>query len=323
MRICLPAVAAAVACAVTVLPASAAPAALSVSSVPAKGGPVQADAAAAAAYAKAHPDSITHGVNNFGCKPAPAHPRPLILVHGTDATAYADWAGIAPRLVAAGYCVFALNYGGKPGGDSFGTEDLWQSAAQFQAFANRVLAQTKATKIDIMGYSQGATISRYYINKLGGAAKVNRWVGLASPSYGGVLYGIAPVAEAVPGGLSVLAELLSPAAVQQRQGSPFMNAVNAGGDTVPGVSYTTIGTRYDEAIQPASNVALRSPGATNIVIQDLCPINLTGHFNMVYDRFSQQLALNALDPNTAVRPVCEAVALGTGIPAVLGAGSAR
>ncbi|NKY51216.1 esterase/lipase family protein [Nocardia vermiculata] len=290
--------------------------------VPTEWGPPQPDHLAASRYLKDHPDATPWGTNDFGCRPSARHPRPIILAHGTDATAYTDWSGIGPQLVAAGFCVFAPEYGGKPGATSFGTEDLWASSRQFAAFVDRVLDVTGAKQVDLVGFSQGATVTRYYINKLGGAPKVGQWIGLASPSYGGVMYGLVPLADAVPGVWDAFEEVTSLATVQQAQGSPFMRDLNAGGDTVPGVRYTTVGSRVDEMIQPYTNIALTGPGAHNIVLQDLCPIDLTGHFHLVYDRFAQQLLLTLLDPETAPLPQCSYVPLGTGIgEVVLGAHS--
>lgn len=246
----------------------------------------------------------------------------MILAHGTDASAYSDWSAIGPQLTRAGMCVFALNYGGKPGATSFGTEDLWTSSHQIGEFVDRVLTATGARQVDLVGFSQGANVTRYYVNKLGGAPKVARWVGLASPTYGGVMYGLVPLADAVPGLWQAFKDVTSEAAVEQAQGAPFMRELNAGGDTVPGVEYTTIGSRVDEMIQPSSNIALRGPRARNLMLQDLCPIDLTGHFHMVYDPYVQQVLRNVLDPQGA-RPVeCRFVPLGTGIPdVVLGAHS--
>jgi triacylglycerol esterase/lipase EstA (alpha/beta hydrolase family) len=296
--------------------AAAAPAGPAV--VPSIPGPEQADHGAATGYVKAHPDSVPAGTNNFACRTDKAHPRPVVLAHGTDSTVYSDWAGIAPKLTRAGYCVFAPSYGGKPGANTFGTEDIVPSGEQFKAFVERVLAATRAKQVDIMGYSQGATVSRYYINRLGGAPKVANWIGLASPSYGSVLYGVVPVVQAIPGLIEAAGPLVTtPAALQQVQGAPFLAALNAGGDTVGGVRYTTIASRVDEMIQPYTNVALRSPGARNLVIQDLCPADMSGHFNLVYDRFAQQLAINALGGPGYAPPPCEAVPLGTGIPSVI------
>lgn len=285
--------------------------------VPTASAPPQADHLGAVLYMKDHPAAAPRGVNDFGCVPDADHPRPVILAHGTDASAYTDWSAIGPRLVDAGFCVFALNYGGKPGAVSFGTEDIALSAHQFAAFVDRVRTATRAPQVDLMGFSQGANMTRYYINKLGGAPVVGTWVGLASPTYGGVMYGLVPVAEQIPGAMTVAEKTISVAAVQQAQGSPFMQELNAGGDTVPGVRYVTIGSRVDEMIQPFENIALRGPGAENVVVQDRCPENLTGHFHMVYDPFVAQLALEALDPKHAPEPACRPVALGTGIPQVI------
>ncbi|WP_245677784.1 lipase family alpha/beta hydrolase [Nocardia acidivorans] len=285
--------------------------------VPVEAGPPQDGPLAAANYLKSHPNAAPAGTNDFGCKPRAEHPRPVVLAHGTDSSAYSDFSVIGPQLVQAGFCVFALNYGGKPGGKSYGTEDVWASSAQVGGFVDQVLAATGATKVDMVGFSQGASVTRYYINKLGGAAKVGQWLGVASPSYGGVMYGLVPVADKVPALYSVAELFSSVAAVQQAAGSPFMTELNAGGDTVPGVRYTTIGSRVDEMIQPFDNIALRGAGATNLVLQDLCPENKTGHFHEVYDPYVQQLVRNVIDPAHAVAPTCVPVALGTGISEVV------
>ncbi|QHE69763.1 esterase/lipase family protein [Rhodococcus sp. WAY2] len=285
--------------------------------VPAGVGVPQSARSAAAAYAKAHPGSAPAGSNDFSCTPAPEHPEPVVLAHGTDASAYTDWAALSPLLAADGYCVFALNYGGKPGADTYGTEDIVDSAGEFGRFVAQVRESTGAEKVDVVGYSQGANVSRYYVNKLGGARFVDQWVGLASPSYGGVMFGLAPMFQALPGGPDVVTELTSVAVGQQMQGSPFMTELNAGGDTVPGVSYTTVSSRYDEMIQPYSNMALHGDGAVNLVIQDLCPQDGSGHFRAPYDPFALDLIRTALDPNAIPIARCEFVPIGADIPQVV------
>ncbi|WP_442790213.1 lipase family alpha/beta hydrolase [Nocardia sp. CDC153] len=297
--------------------AQAEPASNPVLKVPMQPGPPQTEHLAAARYLKEHPDAAPQGANDFGCKPTAQHPRPVVLAHGTDSSAYSDWSGIGPLLSQAGICVFALNYGGKPGKDTYGTEDVWASSAQIGTFVDQVLAATGATQVDLVGFSQGASVTRYWINKLGGAPKVGQWIGLASPSYGGVMYGLVPIADAVPGIYKLVEMGSSLAAVQQAAGAPFIRELNAGGDTVPGVKYTTIGSRVDEMIQPNTNIALHGEGATNIVLQNLCPEDLTGHFHMVFDPYVQQLVVNLLDPEHAVTPACVPVALGTGISDVV------
>ncbi|MCQ4118562.1 esterase/lipase family protein [Rhodococcus tibetensis] len=285
--------------------------------VPADAGIPQSGRSAAAEYAKAHPNSAPAGSNNFSCVPTPEHPEPVVLAHGTDASAYTDWAALSPLLAADGYCVFALNYGGAPGADTYGTEDIVDSAAAFGRVVDRVRESTGAAKVDVVGYSQGANVTRYYVNKLGGARFVDQWVGLASPSYGGVMYGLAPMMQALPGGPEAVTEITSVAVGQQMQGSPFMTELNAGGDTVPGVSYTTVSSRYDEMIQPYTNMALRGDGAVNVVIQDLCPQDGSGHFRAPYDPFALDLVRTALDPNAIPVARCEFVPIGADIPDVI------
>ncbi|HEY5855866.1 MAG TPA: alpha/beta fold hydrolase [Aldersonia sp.] len=283
--------------------------------VPVAAAPTQFTHGDAIRYDKRHPDSAPPGINDFACTPSPAHPKPVILVHGTDSSAYSDWALFAPMLHAAGYCVYAPNFGRGAGGD-YGTADVVMSAHQLGDFVDHVRTQTGAAKVDVVGYSLGATVARYWVNLLGGGAVTDRWVGIASPTYGGTIYGTSQIFEAIPGGVDLIERFSSLPVVQQLADSAFLAQLNGPGDTVPGVRYTTIASRVDEIIQPVENIALRDPAATNIVVQDLCPIDLTGHFNLVYDRFSLQLVLNTLDPEHSVVPPCEFVPLGTGIAEV-------
>ncbi|MFD1813902.1 esterase/lipase family protein [Rhodococcus gannanensis] len=308
-----------------VTPAGAAPAtdagsvaseSVSVSAVPDLPGPVQVTHAAASDFADAHPGSVPPGTNDFGCRPTAEHPDPVVLAHGSDSSAYSDWAAIAPRLHDAGYCVFALDFGGALGATTYGTEDMYVSGDQVADFVGLVLRETGSEKVDLVGFSQGATVTRYFI-KLGGAPVVDRWVGLASPSYGGIFYGLVPAANAIPGGRDVVSLFTTVAVAQQAEGSDFLAELNGDGDTVPGVEYTTIGTRYDEMIQPYTNVALRGAGATNILIQDRCPQNMTGHMNMPYDDYTIGLVMQALDPGHP-DPVCTDVPLGTGMAGMIG-----
>ncbi|MGD3113082.1 lipase, partial [Streptomyces sp. YGL11-2] len=42
------------------------------------------------------------GWNDFSCRPSVAHPRPVVLVHGTLGNGLDNWLGLAPYLVARG-----------------------------------------------------------------------------------------------------------------------------------------------------------------------------------------------------------------------------
>ena len=169
----------------------------------------------------------------------------------------------------------------------------------------------------MVGYSQGANVTRYYVNKLGGSKYVSTWIGLASPSYGGDLYGAVPILRGIPGATEQIAGNFPIALQQQSEDADFIKELNAGGDTVPGVDYWTIGSTVDERITPNENQALHGQGAHNVLIQDLCPENMSGHMQLPFDPFTQQVMFNILSPTDAQTPECVDVALGTGIGEVM------
>ncbi len=284
--------------------------------IPTLPGPTQTVHGYASAYAKKHPGSVPPGANNFSCTPDASHPSPVILVHGTDSDAYSDWALFAPKLAAAGNCVYALNYGSVEGSDTYGVGDIHTSGKQLSDFVQKVRSATGADKVQLVGYSQGAVVTRYYVNKLGGSQYVKTWVGLASPSYGGDLYGAIPVVRAV-GAEKQVSDMFPIALQQQAEGSDFLKELNSPSDTVPGVDYWTIGSTVDERITPNENQALHGKGAHNVLIQDLCPGNMSGHMQLPYDPFAQQLMFNILSPADAQTPNCVDVPFGTGIPEVV------
>lgn len=63
------------------------------------------------------------GWNDYSCKPSAAHPRPVVLVHGTLGNSVDNWLGLAPYLKVRGYCVFSLDYGQLEGVPFFHASD--------------------------------------------------------------------------------------------------------------------------------------------------------------------------------------------------------
>jgi triacylglycerol esterase/lipase EstA (alpha/beta hydrolase family) len=257
---------------------------------------------AATAHASSAPST---GWNDYSCRPSTAHPRPVILVHGTLGNSVDNWLSLAPYLEDRGYCVFSLDYGQLDGVPVFyGLGPIDESAVQLSAFVDKVLAATGAAKADLVGHSQGGMMPRYYLKFLGGAAKVNALVGLAPDNHGATISGLTNLLPYFPGA-SDLIKATTPGLADQIPGSAFLTKLNAGGDTVSGVHYTVIATKYDEVATPWQSQYLSGSDVHNVLLQDLCSLDLSEHVAIgLFDRIAFHEVANALDPAHATATTC-------------------
>jgi len=247
--------------------------------------PVNYNFLAGIAAALANPSASPPGANNWSCRPSAPHPDPVVLVNGTGEDMADGFSALSPLLVNNGYCVFAANFGGSPGSLLQGLGDISQSAAELAAFVNQVLAAT-------------------------GAARVHTLVGLAPSNHGTTLDGLTSLLQTLgtllPGVPAAITSAC-PACTEQIAGSAFLTNLNAGGDTVAGPTYTVIETRYDEVDTPYTSAFLSGPGVTDIVLQNVCPLDLTDHIGIADDTVALHLVLNALDPAHPVQVPCVVV----------------
>jgi triacylglycerol esterase/lipase EstA (alpha/beta hydrolase family) len=257
-------------------------------------------------YAHVSPTASPPGANDWTCKPSAAHPRPVVLVHGTFADMSDSWQALSPLLKNNGWCVFALNYGSYAGSGSigiYGTGEIRNSAKELSAFVDKVLAATGAGEVDLVGHSQGGMMPRYYLKFLGGASKVNALVGLSPSNHGTTVDGIGILARFFPGG-EQFTGALCPACEEQIVGSSFLAELNSGGDTVPGVEYTVIQTRYDQVVTPYTSAFLSGSNVHNVLLQNQCTLDLGDHLSMPYDHIADADVLTALDPLHPRHPLC-------------------
>ncbi|GHA78934.1 esterase/lipase family protein [Streptomyces termitum] len=265
-------------------------------------------AAVLAPTAAAQAAAPSRGWNDWSCKPSAAHPRPVVLVHGTFGNSVDNWLGLAPYLVNRGYCVYSLDYGQLPGVPLFnGLGPIEKSAGQLDAFVDRVLAATGAPEADLVGHSQGGMMPRWYLKFLGGADKVNAFVGIAPDNHGTTLLGLTRLLPYFPGAEDLLTAA-TPGLTDQIAGSAFLTRLNEGGDTVPGVRYHVIATRYDEVVTPYRSQFLTGPDVTNVLLQDKCAADLSEHVAIgTVDRIAFHEVANALDPARATPTTCLSV----------------
>ncbi|WP_330250978.1 lipase family protein [Nocardia sp. NBC_00565] len=261
------------------------------------------------------------GSNDWSCKPSAEHPDPVVLAHGTGGGAQTNWGLYAPLLANEGYCVFSLTYGAYdlpwPISAVGGMLPIEQSAVQFGAFVDQVLAATGANKVDVVGHSQGTVMPNYYAKRLGGADKIDKYVSIA-PAWQGSNAGggadMAAFADRLGAGPFFQAAVgsLCQACTELLRDSAFLKDLNSDGVYVPGITYTNIMAGLDEIVVPYSSGFVTGPNATNIVVQDGCASDFSEHLAIAGSPRTARFVLNALDPAHARAVPCEFVPPFTG-----------
>ncbi|TCO55927.1 lipase family alpha/beta hydrolase [Actinocrispum wychmicini] len=244
------------------------------------------------------------GIGDWRCLPNAKHPRPVVLLHGMGGNGVTGMGALPIVLAASGYCVFSPTYGSTILGPLVaGLAPLKDSAAEVATFIDRVRQSTGADKVDIVGYSEGTTVTAYYLKKLGGAAKVERYTGFGANYAGTTLLGLTQLAKRLNLG-PILTGVGCGACTDYLPGSAFLQELGDGGVAVPGPSYTNIVTKFDEVVTPYTSGILKAPNSTNIVVQDKCSLDITGHIGYITDPNLIQFVVNALDPAHANPFLC-------------------
>lgn len=109
--------------------------------------------------------------------------------------------------------------------------------------AARALAGEPRTKIDVVGFSMGALVSRYWLQRLGGRERARRFVSISGPHHGTATAWALPLAGAA----------------QMRPGSPLLTDLATDDDPFGDAEAFAIWTRWDLMILPPRSSAL--PGA--------------------------------------------------------------
>ncbi len=169
---------------------------------------------------------------------ASAARNPVLLVHGLGDDART--LGLLERhLRREGWEVHSLDL--RPSWGQVGLEVL---ARQVAAFADRNFGPER--RFDLVGYSMGGLVSRFYLQRLGGAERVQRFVTVSTPHHG-----------------SRLAHLLgNPGIRQMRPGSAFLRDLQGDeGELWKRVQFTSFWTPLDTIVVPARSCVV--PGEHN------------------------------------------------------------
>jgi len=120
---------------------------------------------------------------------------------------------------------------------------LEELAEQLATFVDREFG---SRKIDVVGFSMGGLISRFYLQRLGGIERTERFVTMAAPHHG--------TQTARLGSL--------PGWVQMRPGSEFLRDLASDADSLRRVKFTSFFTPLDTIIVPARSSEM--PHALNV-----------------------------------------------------------
>ncbi len=157
--------------------------------------------------------------------------NPVVLVHGLTDTGN-KMRYVSDRLRAAGRKTYSIDL--QPG---TGEAPLELLAKQLEGFINRHLGEAT---LDLVGFSMGGLVTRYYMQRLGGIDRVEHYVTLSAPHRG-----------------TIAAYFTGKAGcVQMRPNSKFLRDLQSDVAMLAKVKFTSIWTAWDGIILPAQSSCL-------------------------------------------------------------------
>jgi triacylglycerol lipase len=158
--------------------------------------------------------------------------NPILLVHGLMDTS-SKMRKIASHLRGLGWQVFDIDLI-----PNHGAARLEILAGQVADLIDRTFAPDRS--IDLLGFSMGGLVSRYYIQRLGGIDRVQRFITISTPHNGTIAANFST----------------QPGCVQMRPDHKFMQDLNSDVDRLNSLNFTSLWTPFDLIILPPSSSQL-------------------------------------------------------------------
>lgn len=188
--------------------------------------------------------------------------NPVILIHGIwDTKTIFD--KMSARLTQLGWCVHSLNL--TPNDGSLGLDSL---AKQLAEYISETFDPQQA--IDIVGYSMGGIVSRYYVQRLGGINRVQRFITISSPHKGTLTAYSLPL----------------PGYLDMRPDSGLLRDLNQDLTVLKRINFTSMWTPFDMMILPSHS--------SQMPVGKEVKINVMLHRQMVTDSQSINALLEEL-----------------------------
>ncbi len=177
--------------------------------------------------------------------------NPVLLIHGIGDTQRV-FDPMTTYLRDRGWPVHRLDL--VPNKGELGLDQL---ALQLCDYVNAHLADRP---FDLLGFSMGGIVSRYYVQRLGGLLKVQRFITLSAPHNGTVMGYFRR----------------RPGVMQMRPGSAFLRDLNSTLEDLEQVQFTSLWTPYDLMILP--------PHSSRLPVGTMGQIPALAHPLMLRDR---------------------------------------
>jgi triacylglycerol lipase len=184
--------------------------------------------------------------------------NPVILIHGIWDTK-AIFSKMSARLTELGWAVHSLNL--TPNDGSLGLDSL---AKQLADYINETFDPEQT--LDIVGYSMGGIVSRYYVQRLGGINRVERFITISSPHKGTLTAYSLPL----------------PGYLDMRPNSGLLRDLNQDVTVLKRINFTSMWTPFDIMILPSHS--------SQLLVGKEIKINIMLHRQMV----TEAQSINAL-----------------------------
>lgn len=155
--------------------------------------------------------------------------NPVIIVHGFNNNE-TKMKHIAKSLSDLGCTVFSVSL--KPSSGKLGIDDLAQQLKNF--ISDKIDSDQN---IDLIGFSMGGLVCRYYLQRLNGLNKVDHFITISTPH----------------NGTWIAFLLCNKGAKQMRFASDFIIDLNKDLDKLKSLKFTSIWTPFDLMILPTSS----------------------------------------------------------------------
>jgi triacylglycerol lipase len=158
--------------------------------------------------------------------------NPVLLLHGFHDSA-ASMEPLRRWLIGRGWNASAVNLF-----PSDGTATLEDLAKQLASYVDKSFPAEQ--RVDLVGFSMGGLVCRYYVQRLNAACRVDRLISISAPNQGTWLACLSR----------------KPGCLEMRPRSAFLTSLNRDTKSLARVQFTSIWTPLDLMIVPASSSRL-------------------------------------------------------------------